>query len=305
MKSAWLATVFATILSGCSGGGGDVETPFVELSTEGALTGRFIDVAPVTGLRFSTPTQSGMTDDQGNFTYEAGEQVVFSLGGIELPATAATPVVTSASVFSTEDILLTSVVNLNRLLMSLDTDGILDNGIQISDMAHSAATGLQLNFSSGLFDDLVINLVANAQSVRTSLIDRPAAITAYVNSLEQHSIRTSDCDSTHSQVGTTADFEMFFHDVSGTMRVLDDCTLEISNFTYDGEGPAVYFYTGNSRTYVGSNVYYVPFLLTGNTFENDRIRLHLPEGITLDDFDSLSVWCFDFRINFGDAFWGV
>jgi hypothetical protein len=32
------------------------------------------------------------------------------------------------------------------------------------------------------------------------------------------------------------------HDVSGTFRILDDCTAEVTGFTYDGLGPAVWWW---------------------------------------------------------------
>ena len=34
------------------------------------------------------------------------------------------------------------------------------------------------------------------------------------------------------------------HDVAGTVRIVDDKTLEIRNFVYDGEGPDAFFAVG-------------------------------------------------------------
>jgi len=56
--------------------------------------------------------------------------------------------------------------------------------------------------------------------------------------------------------------------------------------------------------YIGANAFSIGPLLSGTAWEGDTITLAIPEGKTLDDFDSISVWCFDFNANFGDAFFG-
>jgi hypothetical protein len=266
---------------------------------------QFIDVGPVEGLQYRTDSNTGVTDATGQFEYLQGEHIVFSIGDIDLPGTAAKSFVTAMDVFTTLDTLNPAVVNLNRLLFTLDDDGEIDNGIQISELASDAAFGLQLDFTSRGFEDSIINLVANSGAVRTSLDDTSMAVTAFGNSLEQQSVQVSECTSTHPRVGTSAVFVTLFHGVSGTLHVLDDCTLEINDFTYDRLGPSVFFYAGQNRVYEGSEVFYFPFLLTGIQFDNDRLRLRIPEGKSLNDFDSLSVWCFDVRVNFGDAYFEI
>ena len=161
---------------------------------------------------------------------------------------------------------------------------------------------MQLDFTSRGFEDSIINFVANSGAVRASLVGANIAVTAFVNSLEQQSVPVSECDSTHPRVGTSAAFVTLFHGVSGTLHVLDDCTLEINDFIYDGLEPSVFFYAGLDRVYEGPDVFYFPFLLTEIQFNNDRLRLRIPDGKSLNDFDSLSVWCFDVRVNFGDAY---
>lgn len=300
MRNIYICAVAALALQACSSSS---TTDGNENTEEGSsLTGRFIDVSPVEGLAYRTDSSVGFTNADGQFQYLLGEQIIFSVGDVELPATAAQAIVTGLDIFSTPDTLNPAVVNLNRLLFTLDTDGQIDNGVQVPELAAFAATGLQLDFMSREFEAEVINLVANSGAQMTSLVNTGLAVTAFINSLDQESVAVSDCTSSHSLVGTTATFDTFFHEVSGTVRVLDDCTLEITNFTYDGLGPSVYFYAGQNRVYEGRDVFFFPFLLTGTVFDNARLRLRIPEGKTLDDFNSLSVWCFDVRVNFGDAF---
>ena len=111
----------------------------------------------------------------------------------------------------------------------------------------------------------------------------------------------TQCSASHSLVGTTANLTSIAHGVNGTLTVIDDCTLEFTNFSYDGGGPAVYFYTGINGIFNNSNANQISSLLTGTVFSNDTVRLVLPGTVTLDDFDSISVWCIDFNANFGEV----
>jgi hypothetical protein len=108
--------------------------------------GVFIDSA-VAGIHYTTATQSGETDAEGRFKYLPGETVTFSIGGITLPPAEASDILTPLMVFDTNDFTDPRVVNLGRLLQSLDDDGDLDNGIQITAEARTAATGLTLDFA--------------------------------------------------------------------------------------------------------------------------------------------------------------
>jgi len=109
------------------------------------------------------------------------------------------------------------------------------------------------------------------------------------------------CSSTHEKVGTSADFTTFAHGVRVTLTVVDDCTLELTSFDYDGGGPEVYFYGGLNGVYSGANSFALSLRLNGNTFTDNTLTLVLPADKTLDVFDSISVWCVDFRANFGDV----
>jgi len=84
--------------------------------------------------------------------------------------------VTPLDVFSTTEIGDTGVVNMTRLLQSLDTDGDPDNGITISPDAAASATGLSVDFNSASFDSEVINLVANSGSSTQLQIQIPLQI---------------------------------------------------------------------------------------------------------------------------------
>jgi len=165
-------------LLACGGGGGDGSAGTEDNAASPSLveTGVFIDSA-VGGLSYETPTQSGTTSASGEFSYAEGEEVVFSIGDIELPSVAAQEVITPLTVFNTISVTDTEVSNLSRLLQSLDLDGDPSNGIEISDAAVASATGVSIDFSDSDFSSntSVTNLVANSGSLTTSLIDAAAA----------------------------------------------------------------------------------------------------------------------------------
>jgi hypothetical protein len=82
------------------------------------------------------------------------------------------------------------------------------------------------------------------------------------------------------------EFQTYFHDVSGTVTVLDSNTLEFKNFNYEGDGPLVYFY------------------LTNDLADAD-FTLDLDAGKSLSDFSAISVWGEDFNVDFGSAVFAV
>ena len=83
---------------------------------------------------------------------------------------------------------------------------------------------------------------------------------------------------------------------------MDDRTLQITNFTYDGGGPSVFFYTGTDGRYSPNDGgRQIGPMLNGRIYDNETLLVTLPDDITLDDFNGISVWCDLFFVNFGDA----
>ena len=110
-----------------------------------------------------------------------------------------------------------------------------------------------------------------------------------------------DCGSTSQRIGSTATFSTLAHDVSGVVTIIDDCTLEVTGFNYDGRGPSVYFYAAIDGDYLSPEAFVLGDQLNGQQFGNQTLQLKLPTNRTLDDINSLSVWCSDFRVSFGNA----
>jgi len=81
--------------------------------------------------------------------------------------------------------------------------------------------------------------------------------------------------------------------------MIDDCTLELSEFSYDGNGIDV-------RVYGSKNSNFKPGFsigpdLFGRRFSNETLRVQLPAGKTLDDLDFVSIWCVAVGANFGSG----
>lgn len=173
VKSAVLATLCSSIIA-CGGGSSDSESDNSSDTT--VLTGIFLDSA-VEGASYSTATQSGTTNAQGQFNYIAGEQVTFSIGDTQLPVVNAAPQVSPVEMAASSSDPSATTTNIARLLQSLDTDGNPDNGITISPTAAANAASINFNVSEDQFsnDTDVINLVANSGSITTTLVSADAA----------------------------------------------------------------------------------------------------------------------------------
>ncbi len=92
-----------------------------------------------------------------------------------------------------------------------------------------------------------------------------------------------------------------FHDVAGTAVIVDDRTIELRDFTYDGGGL-------NARVFVlpaGADIDQAYETdsgnLVGSPFDNGVLTLTLPDEATLADFNALTLWCIPAAVSFGDG----
>ena len=149
-----LALVLVAACGG--GGGGSTATP-----TAQGVFGN----PPVAGLSYTSGTLTDVTDANGQFTYQVGQPVTFSLGGIQLPAVAGAALVTPFSVFGANGYGDPRAVNLIRLLQAVDADQSPDQGITIAQATRTAAAGVTLtDFASPTFDTDVAPVVAASRT---------------------------------------------------------------------------------------------------------------------------------------------
>jgi len=153
--------------------------------------GRFLD-SPVEGLSYISGRELGVTDSQGTFTYEEGENIQFSIGDIiigdGIPKSMMTPV---DLVLDSPDETNPTVTNITRFLITLDNDGNPNNGISITDNMRYAAAGRSINFEQEIIkfendtnvQTIVSELLALVSTTTRVLISVQAAQTHLRNTM--------------------------------------------------------------------------------------------------------------------------
>ena len=162
------------LLGGCGGSSNNAATAVassVEV-VEPVLTGYFTDSA-VEGLTYTTDTQSGVTDLNGAFTYQAGETVVFSIGAFKLGESAVaapkmtplnlipdaflpttrnelSPLLRNKKINTAEVIAFRKLSNMLTFLQALDYDKDASNGITIADGMGIVLEGVNIDFAAEL-----------------------------------------------------------------------------------------------------------------------------------------------------------
>jgi hypothetical protein len=120
-------------------------------------SGVFVD-SVVSGLGYTSGSESGVTDATGTFTYEVGQPITFHVGGVVLGTTAGKATVTPLDLVANSDSSTLAVQNIVRFLMLMDSDGDSANGITISDALRERADDWpEVDFTA---DDLASELAS-------------------------------------------------------------------------------------------------------------------------------------------------
>ncbi len=162
------------------------------------LIGFFVDAA-VQGISYQS-SFSGTTDSAGRFFYYSGDNVMFTIGAIELGtvtgSTQITPVDLASSAITDQ-----KTVNILRFLQTLDDDGNPDNGITIPAAVRTAAADMTVNFdqTTSAFETAVATdistLTSNLSIGTTGLTSAASAVTHF-----QSTVTTSQA--TDNQITT-------------------------------------------------------------------------------------------------------
>jgi hypothetical protein len=85
--------------------------------------------------------------------------------------------------------------------------------------------------------------------------------------------------------------------------MVDDCTLELTHFSYDGNGIEVRVYGSKKDNFrpgfaVGPDLF-------GHVYKDETLRVPLPADKTLNDLDWVAIWCVAAGANFGSGPFGV
>lgn len=106
------------------------------------------------------------------------------------------------------------------------------------------------------------------------------------------------------EIGWRADLSTLFHGVAGTVTVVDDDTVRVDDFVYDGQGISVFFYLGAEESNAAfRNGLSIGPQLVGPAFDGTQppLLIDLPGGETIDGYHAISVWCVAVGVSFGEG----
>ena len=193
--------------------------------------GVFLDSA-VGGVDYSTSSGlGGVTDSSGTFYYNSGDQVSFTIGGISLGSVTGAAKLTPVEVMGASGTADQKVINLSRLLQTLDADGDPSNGINIT-----AATKTTLQSQSVDFDVSVDSFDNATKSVTAAVGKTMVTATKAIKHL--HS--TLNDQGLSSKVASDADLQ-------SVSSKLDNFTTVPAGFTVSENATALSEASGNSN----------------------------------------------------------
>jgi hypothetical protein len=204
---------FLLVMYGCSSSSDSGTTITPTTPTLTPSTGLFLD-AEVEGLSYTTDSGiTGTTDKNGTYVFLPGENVSFSVGGVNIGTVAGAPVCTPFDFAAAS-------TNIARFLQSLDADGDPSNGIDIV-AANTALAGTTVSSDAFLAADAATfaadpNITAALAATGDTLIDEATAIA-------------------NLTTGTDNTFET--GELSGKLFVvLDPTNVDIGVMSFDGNG---------------------------------------------------------------------
>ena len=141
--------------------------------------GQFKDSSNTAGVNYVSGGESGVTTEEGSFSYEVGQPVTFSIGKVTLGETLGKAVIRPVDLVPNGNFDSVKVQNIVRFLMMLDEDSNPNTGITISDNVQIIAkTWAPIDFASQTFEDDLVTVIANVVSVEEKVHTLPSAMTA-------------------------------------------------------------------------------------------------------------------------------
>ena len=136
---------------------------------------------PISGLKYRSPSRSGLTGERGEFAYRDGESVAFLVGGLVLGVVRGAPRVNLAQLVNRvagkiDRLHDPGVTNLARLVQALDQEGDAATGVVIAPGVHEIAGSGFINFTQPEADFAADPAVA---ALFTRLNATPGVFTAH------------------------------------------------------------------------------------------------------------------------------
>jgi hypothetical protein len=165
-------------------------TTTIPATIPATATGKFVD-APVEGLKYVSGAQNGFTGPTGEFTYEVGQSVIFSVGGVVVGQAQGSSVMTpielvkSANPSATVTADTPAVVQIARFLLTASS--LTSTGIKIDPIVTAACATQNINISTAPASSFsaMISQIATLAGNRniTTTTDAQNHITASMNGL--------------------------------------------------------------------------------------------------------------------------
>ena len=198
--------------------------------------GHFID-APVGGLIFSTPSHSGKTEPSGAFDFFPDERVCLSIGSYSIGCTIAAHRISPLDLFEMADTSSSEVINMARLLQSLDVEGYAHNGIMITP---EVVTAFEAAMATLGYDQLDFT---NSEQIEQILLE-----TAYQGDLQGLNLVVVSAEDAIQHLEETLSAIMFRKNVSRTPTLtsskakLNVMPVWFPAFTANGEEVSIDYY---------------------------------------------------------------
>lgn len=177
LHQSLLGTILGASILAFSGCGGGDSSDSSDVSTA------YLVDSAVKGVSYHCGTQSGTTGADGSFNYQHGQTCTFNIGAttfsVAADKLAAEKSITPYDIFAGDD---EKVVNLARLLQTLDSDKNATNGIDINATAHAQIThqidfGSDFNITAEAAGSVYANQIVTSMNALAHLAETVAAQT--------------------------------------------------------------------------------------------------------------------------------
>ena len=265
-------------LVGCGGSGNGSSSS----STTATGSGQFKD-SNTSGISYVSGELSGVTNANGDFSYEIGKEITFSVGNVLLGKASGKALISPVDLVAGGNSDSLAVQHIVRFLMMLDSDQDVTNGINIStSVQNSADSWPQVDFTDADLTTALNSIIPQADAAGGISHNLPDASTA-----KKHLEKTLHCAYAGAYYGNytganngnlafmvSAAGNNIGHVTGVSYSVPGNELTELSNKTAINHGQQVSFAAENSSKQV--------------TFESQFDSLQKLSGSWLDDNNNLS-----------------
>ena len=251
----------------------------------------FGDFAKIDGSSFEVFSQGSLAITALRFSnVGANARFFWETSALPLPALVEAPT-NEAPVISGQNALSVDAggsleITLDDLIVE-DTDNAFpgDFTLTVMDGANYSRNGATVTPADGFTGELMVPVIVNDGSDNSNTYN----LLVTVNQAQD------------PRIGTVAVFPVNrTYGVSGRAVIVDERTVRLENFNYNGRGPDVRVYLGKGGNYVNGII--ISDSINDTVYTDATLTYTLPDNVTLDDFDGISIWCTLFSIDFSSAF---